>query len=107
MSDLRGFWFLVHAERPGIRPLEPALVDLRDVGVEIGVADVGEVVSPGLGGRTLLVGLSSAFSAEVMLFELSDVLSVLWSCACRLGDGSKGAARLDSVEVLAPLVVGL
>ena len=54
-------------------------VDLCDVGVETEVVDVEEVVNPILGGKTLLVGLSSAFNTEVMLLELRDVPSVFWS----------------------------
>jgi hypothetical protein len=75
--------------------------------MEVEVADVEEVVNPILGAKTLLVGLSSAFDADVMLFELKDGPSVLWSCACRLGDGSKGMARLDSVEADVVLLVDL
>lgn len=79
-------------------------VDLCDMGGEIEVEDVEGIVNPTLGGKAPLVGLSSAFNADVMLLELSDVPSVLWSCACRLGDGSKGTARLDNVEADALLV---
>ena len=80
--------------------------------VEFGVAEVEEeeavVVNPILGAKTLAVELSSAFNAEVMLLELSDVPRVLWSWACRLGAGSKGTARLDNVEVdVPPVAVGL
>lgn len=64
-------------------------MDLCEAGVEIEVENVEEVVNPILGAKTPLV----------MLFELRDDPSVFWSCAWRLGDGSKGAARLDSVEV--------
>ena len=100
ISGLRGFWFpLDQAEWPAVELFELAPVDLRDA---------EEVVNPILGEKTLLVESSSAFSAEVMLVELSDVPSVLWSCACRLGDGWKGAARLDNVEaVVPPVAVGL
>jgi hypothetical protein len=81
-------------------------VDLRDGAVDLcEVEDVEEVASPILGAKTLLVGLSSTFNADVMLFELSGVPRVLWSFAWRLGDGSKGAARLDNVEVDVLLVV--
>lgn len=59
--------------------LELVPVDLCDVGVETEVVDVEEVVNPILGGKRLLVGLSSAFNAEVMLLELRDVPSVFWS----------------------------
>ena len=105
-SDLRDFWFpLDHTDRPGVELFELAPVDLCDVDVEIEVEEVEEVENPTLGAKTLLVWLSSAFNADVMLLELSGVPSVLWSCACRLGDGSKGAARLDNVEGDAPLVV--
>ena len=109
ISDLRGFWFpLDHGEWPGVELFELAPIDLRGVGVEIGMGDVEEVVNPILGVKALLVELSSAFNAVVMLLELSDVPSVFWSCACRLGEGSKGAARLDKVEVVVlPVAVGL
>lgn len=103
-SDLRDLWLpLDHAKWLGVELLEFTPVDLCVVDVE--VEDVEEVVNPILEAKTLPVGLSSAFRAEVMLLELSGVPSVLWSCACRLGDGSKGAARLDNVEAAVPLVV--
>lgn len=106
-SDLRDFWFILdHADRPGVESFELAPVDLCEVEVEIEAEDAAEVVNPILGAKTLFVGLSSAFNTEVMLFELSGVPSVLCSCACRLGDGSKGAARLDNVEV-DPLLVAV
>ena len=108
-SDLRDFWFaLDHADRPGVELLELEPVDLRDVEVEMEVEEVEDVVKPTLGAKILLVGLSSAFNADVMLLELSDVPRVFWSWACRLGDGSNGMARLDKVEGGALLVaVGL
>jgi hypothetical protein len=48
-----------------------------DVEVEIEVEDVEEVASPILGAKTLLVGFSSTFNADVMPLELSGVPSVL------------------------------
>jgi len=109
ISDLRAFWLpLDHTEWPTTELFELAPVDLRDADIEIGMGDVEEVANPILGATTLPVELSSAFNAEVILLELSDVPSVLWSCACRLGDGSNGAARLDNVDVVVPPVaVGL
>ena len=41
------------------------------------MVDVGEVASPIRGENVMLVGLSSALSGDVMLFELSDAPSVL------------------------------
>jgi len=79
-SDLRGFWFpLNHAELPGVELLELTPVDLCEPGVETEVTDVEEIVNPIPGAEVLLPVLSSAISAEVMLLELRDAPSVLWS----------------------------
>jgi len=109
ISDLRGFWPpLDHVEWPGDELFGFAPADLRGVVVEIEVADAEEVVNPILGAKTELVELSSPFDVEVILLELSGAPRAPWSCACRLGDGSNGAARLDNVEVVVPPVaVGL
>lgn len=80
ISDLRGFWLpLDHVKWPGVELFGFAPVDLRDVVVEIEVADVGEVVNPILGAKTGLVELSSPFNGGVILLELSGAPRAPWS----------------------------